>query len=349
MTTTSSKASETVSVTPVLECRGVTKVFGRGASAVTAVDDVSMSIEPGRAIGIAGESGSGKSTLLRMLLGLEAPSGGEIRFDGATRAASPRRRERTRFGSSVQAVFQDPGGSFNPRMPVWRAATEPAWATSGLSARDRRRTAGELLEQVGLPTSYLDRLPHQLSGGERQRLAIARALSCGPRVVLLDEPVTALDVSVRGAIINLLRARATDMGVTFGVVSHDLSVIWHLTDYLYVVYGGRIVEEGPTAQVLAAPAHPYTRVLAASAQDPLFAPPVDSDEPPRRDACPYLPRCEFAMPSCQAVPPLYTQEQGRLVRCELYRSGTSQTPHPQDRGGSPCRHVSACPSRSPGP
>jgi peptide/nickel transport system ATP-binding protein len=314
----------TASTAPVLECRGLSKVFGHGQAAVTAVDDVSMSIVAGRPIGIAGESGSGKSTLLRMMLGLEPPTAGEVCFDGRARPRSPGRDDRARFGAAVQAVFQDPGGSFNPRMPVWRAVTEPAWATSGLSGRERRTTAGELLELVALPTAYLPRLPHQLSGGERQRLAIARALSCGPRVVLLDEPVTALDVSVRGAIINLLRARARDMGVTLAVVSHDLSVIWHLTEYLYVVYGGRIVEQGPTAEVLAAPKHPYTRVLAAATQDPLFAPAIDSDEPPRRDACPYLPRCEFAMDACADVPPLYVQQSGdRLVRCELHRTTTS--------------------------
>jgi oligopeptide/dipeptide ABC transporter ATP-binding protein len=320
VTTTS---STTVSTTPVLECHGISKVFGHGHTAVTAVDDVSMAIVPGRAVGIAGESGSGKSTLLRLMLGLEAPTSGAVRFDGRARPRSPGRDDRARFGSSVQAVFQDPGGSFNPRMPVWQAVTEPAWATTGLTGRARRRTAAELLELVGLPTAYLPRLPHQLSGGERQRLAIARALSCGPRVVLLDEPVTALDVSVRGAIINLLRARAEDLGVTFAVVSHDLSVIWHLTDYLYVVYGGRIVEEGPTTEVLASPAHPYTRVLAAAAEDPLFASAIDSDEPPRRDACPYLPRCEFAMAACATVPPLYPQSGGRSVRCELHRTRTT--------------------------
>ena len=319
MTTTSPAA---VSTTPVLECRDLSKTFGSGAAAVTAVDDVSMTISPGRPIGIAGESGSGKSTLLRMLLGLERPTSGAVYFDGRTRPRTPGRQDRARFGSAVQAVFQDPGGSFNPRMPVWRAVTEPAWATTGLSGQARRRTAGDLLELVGLPTGYLPRLPHQLSGGERQRLAIARALSCGPRVVLLDEPVTSLDVSVRGAIINLLRARAADRGVTFAVVSHDLSVIWHLTEYLYVVYGGRIVEEGPTVDVLAAPAHPYTQVLAAAANDPLAAPSIDSDEPPRRDACPFLPRCPSAMDACQTVPPLYPQPDDRLVRCELHRTGT---------------------------
>jgi oligopeptide/dipeptide ABC transporter ATP-binding protein len=172
---------------------------------------------------------------------------------------------------------------------------------------------------VNLPRRFADRHPHELSGGERQRVAIARALSSSPEVVVLDEPVTSLDVSVRGSIINLLLDRAE--GVTYVIVSHDLTIIHHLAASLYVMFKGLVVEQGPTAEILANPLHPYTQVLVASISNPLYQPPIDSDDAAPTSACPYLPRCPHAMDVCHELPQLTGDE--HAVRCRLYEGQTA--------------------------
>jgi peptide/nickel transport system ATP-binding protein len=310
--------------TPLLRTSGACKRYGAGRHAVDAVRDVDLVVRIGRPVGVAGESGSGKSTLLRLLLDLEAPTSGTVAF--ADRPLNKLdRAQRRRYRTEVQAVFQDPGSSFSPRAHMWKSITEPAWIARGLARPSRRQLAGQLLTGVELPGHFADRLPHQLSGGERQRVAIARALSSNPHVVLLDEPVTSLDVSVRGAIINLLADRADQ--VTYVVVSHDLTVIAHLTDELLVMYRGLVVERGPTAEVLANPRHPYTQVLVSSVGNPLFQPPIDNDTPAPRDACPYLHRCPHAMDVCLALPePRMTGEQE--TRCHLYDANPVAVPEP---------------------
>ncbi|WP_219415336.1 ABC transporter ATP-binding protein [Pseudonocardia nigra] len=254
---------------PLLEAADVRRHYGRHRE-VRAVDGVHLAVTAGESVGIAGESGSGKSTLLRLLLCLEPPSAGTIRFDGSDvqqlRAAAYRR-----YRAQIQAVFQDPGGSMNPRHRVWRVITEPWWAGTGARSGRRRELAAELLTSVELPASYIDKFPHELSGGERQRVAIARALSPDPRLVLLDEPVTSLDISVRGHIINLLNDKARSAGLTYVVVSHDLTAIFHLTERLFVMRHGLVVESGPTVDVIDNPLHPYTRTLVAAVDDPLAA------------------------------------------------------------------------------
>lgn len=297
----------------VLRTTDVTKTFSGGGQVTRAVSGVDFFLVAGRSVGIAGESGSGKTTLLRLLLGLERPTTGSVTFREGELAHLDRATRRE-YRRSVQAVFQDPGASFDPRSRVWKIITEPAWMSRGLDTKQRRALAADLLRSMDLPAYYAARRPHQLSGGERQRVAIARALSSGPEVIVLDEPVTALDVSVRGSIINLLLDKRED--VTYVVVSHDLTVIHHLTDDLYVMFQGIVVERGPTEEILQRPKHPYTQLLVASVADPLHVPPIDRDDVPPETACPYLHRCPEAMPVCTSLPgPTGTTH---VVRCHLY-------------------------------
>ncbi|OUZ08507.1 hypothetical protein BHE97_12545 [Aeromicrobium sp. PE09-221] len=251
----------------LLSAVDVERVFGK-KKPVPALAGVDVSVLRGRSVGIAGESGSGKSTLLKLLLALDRPTSGSVRFEGVD-LNSLGGAGMKQYRSRVQAVFQDPSGSFNPRQRIGSIITEPLATRQSLSSSERVDHGETLLRSVDLPAGFISRYPHELSGGQKQRVAIARALGCGPEVVLLDEPVTALDISVRGAILNLLKRKATDSGVTYVVVSHDLSAIFHLTDYLYVMRRGIVVESGPTVQLVADPRHPYTRRLVDSIGDPL--------------------------------------------------------------------------------
>lgn len=259
--------SDVVTPQPLLEAVDVHRYFGR-RSPVRAVDGVDVRIEQGRSVGIAGESGSGKSTLLRLLLRLQETTSGTISHRGTPLAELSGERLAA-YHRGVQAVFQDPGGSFNPRHRIRDVITEPARVANGLSSTQRVDLARTMLASVDLPMEFADRFPHELSGGQRQRVAIARALSCRPEVILLDEPVTALDISIRGTIINLLVDRANEGSVTYAVVSHDLTAIYHMTEYLYVMRRGVVVEEGPTAELIETPLHPYTRRLVDAIGDPL--------------------------------------------------------------------------------
>ncbi len=214
---------------------------------VTAVDDVSFELDEGQTLGVVGESGSGKTTLMRLMLGLEKPDQGQIEYRGG-----PLRRE-------VQAVFQDPVSALDPRMRVADIVLEPLRVLR--LPEDRRARLAELLEAVGLSPSAARRYPHEFSGGQRQRIAIARALAPRPRVLLADEPVSALDVSVRAQILNLLEDLRLGFGLTLVLVSHDLSVVRQMSDRVLVMYGGRIVEASATRQLFRAPQHAYTRAL----------------------------------------------------------------------------------------
>ena len=247
----------------------VSRRYGRvgAAGSVLAVDDVSLTIEPGQRLGIVGESGSGKSTLVRMMAALDEPTSGEIRFAGEV-VSHRVERELGGLRSSVQLVFQDPRSSLNPRMRVGTIVTEPLRSkllrTSGDVPHDHRARLAEVLESVDLPLEVADRYPHELSGGQRQRVAIARALAPKPQVLIADEPVSALDVSVRAQVLNLLTDLVAAHGLTLIMVSHDLTVVRHVCDSVVVMRHGRIEEQGPSEQVYREPQSAYTKELLAS-------------------------------------------------------------------------------------
>ncbi|MFI6706765.1 ATP-binding cassette domain-containing protein [Nonomuraea sp. NPDC050478] len=249
--------------TPLIEVSHLTRVYQRPRTSLTkpggavhALRGVSLTVHKGERFGIVGESGSGKSTLLRLLCGLDQPTAGSIRFDGQEITGLPERRLRF-LRHSLQIVFQDPMSSLDPRMRVRDLVAEPLVA---LGEPVGGRVA-ELLDEVGLPASAADRYPHQFSGGQRQRIAIARALAPRPKVLVADEPVSALDVSVRGQILNLMADLVDEHGLTLVFVSHDLSVVRHVCETVAVMNDGEIVETGAVDDIWIEPSHPYTRAL----------------------------------------------------------------------------------------
>ncbi|MGC9671332.1 ABC transporter ATP-binding protein [Planosporangium sp. 12N6] len=244
---------------PILSGHGLRRQFpGRPRPALDGVD---VAVRPGVGLGIVGESGAGKSTLLRLLLGVDRPSAGEVRFAGQPLDRA-RRRE---FRRQVQVVFQDPRSSLNPRMPVASIVAEPLRSLRiGRGRAERAERVAEVLTAVGLRPDDGRRYPHEFSGGQRQRIAIARALAPAPRVLLADEPVSALDVSVRLQIVDLLAELVDRLGLTLVLVSHDLAIVSQLCPEVMVMRHGRVVEAGPTASVLTAPRDDYTRALLAA-------------------------------------------------------------------------------------
>ncbi|MER6910323.1 ABC transporter ATP-binding protein [Streptomyces sp. NPDC000594] len=246
---------------PVLELDGVSYAYRGGAAPV--VSDIHLAVAAGESLALVGESGTGKTTLLRLLLGLARPTTGTVRFDGTE--LRPRDRElMRRFRRGVQCVFQDPYSSLDPRRRIGYTVAEPL---RSLGLDDRRSAAPKVaaaLAAVGLPADTADRYPHEFSGGQRQRIAIARAIVCDPRVLLADEPVSALDVTTRVTVVDLLHELREERGLTLVMVSHDLSVVASLCERTAVLEKGRVVEEGATDRVLGAPEHPYTQRLMAS-------------------------------------------------------------------------------------
>jgi peptide/nickel transport system ATP-binding protein len=261
------RGSPDLAAPPVLEARAVVRDYPgprrllRAGPAFRAVSEVSLTIRPGEIVGLVGESGCGKSTLLRTLLALEAPQGGAVELVGRPFSpAAPRALRR-----HVQVVFQDPHGSFDPRWTVERLVAEPLHLLdSRPTLAERRARVEKVLAQVGLPPEAADRYPHQFSGGQRQRIAIARALIVEPSVIALDEAVSALDVTVRAEVLDLLARLSDELGLAYLFVSHDMGVVRGLTDRVLVMKAGQIVEEGPTAEVFANPRHPYTAQLIAA-------------------------------------------------------------------------------------
>ncbi len=299
---------------PLLAASGLVKTYpARGLGVrgrpVRAVDGVSLALERGGTLAVVGESGSGKSTLARLLLGLERPDAGSVVFDGvpvtAARGAALRGLRRR-----LQAVFQDPFESLDPRLSVATIVAEPLMGSQRGGRDGLRRRVAELLETVGLPAAVMDRRPAAFSGGERQRIAIARALATGPDLLLLDEPLTALDVSVQAQILNLLAGLHRRLGLALVFISHDLTVVRYLCERTAVMLGGRIVEEGPTAVILSAPAHPYTAGLLGKAG---MVP--GAGEPWPDGACRFAPRCPLADAACGAEPDLEPCGPGHLAAC----------------------------------
>ena len=316
----------------LLEVTNLTKHFkvrrgglGWSTGLVRAVDSISLTLPAGTTLGLVGESGCGKTTTSKLILGLERPTAGAIRFDGADVLALDG-ESRRRYRRSVQAVFQDPYGSLDPRMRVGAIIAEPLVINSELDATGRRRRVAELLDLVGLPERAVTLYPHEFSGGQRQRIAIARALALSPKLVVLDEPVSALDVSIRAQILNLLTDLQKRLGVSYLFIAHDLAAVGHMSHTIAVMYLGKIVEWGDAEAVALAPKHPYTQALFAAAL------PVDLDGPRTEvtlagevpsplappAGCRFHPRCAFAMPQCATDEPTLRPESGRLVACHLY-------------------------------
>lgn len=243
----------------VIEAQNVSFAYGRREI----LHDVSVAIAAGESLGIVGESGAGKSTLLALLLGLAVPASGEVRFDGTELRVRDRAAMR-RFRESVQAVFQDPYSSLDPRQRVDRIVAEPLKSLGIARSDAARQRVTQALESVGLPGEVAKRYPHEFSGGQRQRIAIARATVVRPRVLVADEPVSALDVSTRTQVIDLLRSLREETGLALVMVSHDLGTVAATCERTAVIDRGRIVEHGPTGEVLRAPSHPYTQRLVAA-------------------------------------------------------------------------------------
>ncbi|MEU4068191.1 ABC transporter ATP-binding protein [Streptomyces wedmorensis] len=327
-------APDAASAPPLLRVSDLTMTFpGRRRSApVRAVDGVSFEVAEGETLGLVGESGCGKSTTGRMIVRLLEPTSGSVTYAGrdvtrlSQRALKPLRRE-------MQMVFQDPHSSLNPRQSVARIIADPL-LVQGSSAADARARARELMELVGLIPEHIDRYPHEFSGGQAQRIGIARALATGPRLVVADEPVSALDVSVQAQIVNLMERLQRELGLAYLFIAHDLSVVKRVCDRVAVMYLGRIVEVGVKERVYAAPAHPYTRALlsAVPLPDPaaerareritlLGDPPSPAAPPP---GCAFHPRCPKAREICRTEAPLLrvaAAGEAREVACHFPETG----------------------------
>ena len=287
---------------------------------VNAVDGVTINIQQGSILGLVGESGCGKSTLARMMVGLTPPSGGEIRWAGT--ALTDLRGDAWReYRAGVQMVFQDTHSSLNPRKRI-RTILGEAVAASGVGRTARSAQIAGLLQQVGIDAQFLGRYPHELSGGQRQRIGIARALALRPSLLVADEPVSSLDVSLQGQIINLLRELNASLGLTIVLISHDLAVVARVCDRVAVMYGGRIVEAGSPDKVLSEPAHPYTQALLDAVPRGLqrrtrTVLPVETGD--ASDGCRFRPRCFRALAACEErVPALLPVVPGHAAACHLW-------------------------------
>jgi oligopeptide transport system ATP-binding protein len=305
----------------VLSLEGVSKTFAgtfgvRRTSWVTrAVRDVSFGLRQGESLALVGESGSGKTTIARIIVGLERPTSGRIAIEGVREGGTDRGTRGARAGA-VQMVFQDPYTSLTPHLSVAAALDEVQRVHFSRSPVERRRRVIELLEAVGLGEREGSALPKQLSGGQRQRAAIARALAVEPRVLVLDEPVSALDVSIQAQILNLLADLRRDLGLTYLFITHDLAVVRQVSDSVVVLYRGRVVESGPVAATLRKALHPYTRRLVESVPRPHQVPERRLGVVAEDDiGCVFRARCTLVQARCAEEPELDEVEPGRRARC----------------------------------
>jgi oligopeptide/dipeptide ABC transporter ATP-binding protein len=316
---------------PLLEVTGLRKTYRLARRPVHAVDGVDLHVDAGETLGLVGESGSGKTTLARLIPRLIEPTLGTIRFDGVDVTAMTR-RELPPFRRHVQVVFQDPYASLDSLATVCDSVGEPLRTHLGLRRAQRRARVDELFVLTGLSGDHLDRYPGELSGGQLQRVAIARALAADPKLIILDEPVSSLDVSTRAQIINLLCRLQAELALAYLFIGHDLAIVRHVSDRIAVMYLGEIVEEGPADRVYEAPKHPYTFALVSAVP---IADPVrqrararlvlDGDLPSAINppaGCRFHPRCPYVMEICREEPPeAYLAPDGTRVRCHLHSSG----------------------------
>jgi oligopeptide/dipeptide ABC transporter ATP-binding protein len=318
-------------MTVLLRVEGLAKHFPArgGKGVVRAVDGVSFVVRRGETLGIVGESGCGKSTLGRSLLRLLDPTAGEIEFEGIDiRALGPRALRAMR--REMQMIFQDPFASLDPRLKIGAIVAEPLVIHRIGNRASRRKAVAELLETVGLEAAAGERYPHEFSGGQRQRVGIARALALRPKLIIADEPVSALDVSIRSQILNLLVQLKRQFGLSYIFISHDLAVVEHVSDMLAVMYLGRIVETAAVEDLFGRPSHPYTKALISAVPRPaperrgqrvvLKGEMPNPERPP--PGCPFHPRCPEAMDVCRTTPPseidIGRAARPHLVRCHLY-------------------------------
>ena len=301
-------------------------VLQRSIGTVKAVDGISFAIAPGETYSLVGESGCGKTTTSRMVLLVEPTTEGSVYFEGKP-MAEVSRQERQLFRASVQAVFQDPWSSLNPRMKVESIISEPLTTHHRMTKQEVRDRVGELLEVVGLNAYHGQRFPHEFSGGQRQRIAIARALSTQPKLIVLDEPVSALDVSIRAQILNLLKELQSSHSLSYLLIAHNLATVRYMSHRVGVMYLGKIVEESSPDELFSNPLHPYTRALISASlpadprrqrEEMVLTGEVPSPlNPP--SGCTFHTRCPFAMDRCQTEVPEYREtDPGHQVACHLY-------------------------------
>lgn len=315
---------------PIIQIENLTKKFKLGRkSFLHAVDDVSLEIRHGEILGLVGESGCGKSTLGRLLIKLHEPTSGTIKFRGEDVSKPLSIAERRKFSRDVQLIFQDPYSSLNPRMTVKDIIAEGPDSCGLWKDSEREAKVSAWLERVGLHPSHASRYPHEFSGGQRQRIGIARSLALEPRLVICDEPISALDVSVQAQIVNLLKELQRERNLTYLFIAHDLSMVRLICDRMAVMYLGKIVEIGTAAQVYDNPQHPYTKALVNSNPIPdpefektrtrtLIKGEIGSPVNPK-PGCRFAPRCPHVMPICRSQnPELKEVANGQLAACYLY-------------------------------
>ncbi|KAA3634254.1 MAG: ATP-binding cassette domain-containing protein [Proteobacteria bacterium] len=302
---------------PLLEVDGLTKAFKTTQGEIKAVDGVGFDISAGETVALVGESGCGKSTVAMSLLRLIEPDAGRVSFDGVDLSHAEREALR-RLRRDISIVFQNPYSSLNPKMRVWEIVGEPLIVNRAFPRRQVRERAEKHLRDVGLGAEHLNRFPHEFSGGQRQRIAIARALALEPKLLVLDEPTAALDVSVQAQVLNLLKSLQERLALSYLFISHNLATVEFISHRVLVMYLGRIVESGPVSAVFDAPHHPYTRALLDSVpyvdpamRDRLRPPSGDVPSPLARPmGCAFAPRCPRAVPACRQTVPMLVPTNG---------------------------------------
>lgn len=322
-----------MSETPLLKVKNlqkhypVQKLFGT-AGTIKALGGVSFSLKEGETLAIVGESGCGKSTLAKVLMQIEGITDGTVEINGHS-SLSVNQKE---FRQFIQMIFQDPYGSLNPRKKVWKIISDPLRISGQVDEKICRKRAQEMMERVGLRPEYADRYPHMFSGGQRQRIGVARALVLQPKVLICDEPVSALDVSVQAQVINLLMDLQDELNLSYLFISHDLSVVRHLADRVLVLYFGKVAEYGSVEEIFSSPQHPYTQVLLGSTPKIQSSPDQKKEllsgelpsplSPP--SGCSFHTRCSHAMPVCREIEPRLVKVKKREVACHLYQDDPNE-------------------------